>query len=117
MTGNQIRRKGSKQFEFEQPHLFAAGSEIRQDLSAGGGYGAGGYQNNISIFAIDGFDRAVGAIKYGFKFFINLHQAASGFLHGQLGIVAHFHVSRRCHQLVDGAGIGRIHPDARGGRR
>ena len=26
MTANQIRRKGSKQFEFEQPHLFAAGS-------------------------------------------------------------------------------------------
>ena len=67
MTANEIRRKGPKQFEFEQSHLFAPGSEIRQHLPAGAGHGTGGYQDNIGIFAINGFDRAVGCDQIWFQ--------------------------------------------------
>ena len=117
MPANEIRWKGPEQFEFEQADLFTPRSEICQNLPAGTGHGSGGDHDNFGILAMDSFDQAVGSIKYSIKFLFDQHQAALGFLHGQLGVVAHLHVGCGSHQLIDGTGIGRIHPDAGGGRR
>ena len=111
MTANDFGRKRSKHFQLKQADLFPPGAQFGQNLATGTGNRAGGDENNLGILTVDRFNGAVYSIKNGFKFFFYLVIALQGLFHGQLGIVAHFHVGGRRDQLIESIGGSGIQPE------